>query len=652
MASSPPIDLGSGSLLDQCVAVSRLLGRDPSLVLHGGGNTSVKETLTDVTGEEIEVVHVKGSGWDLASIEAGGFAPLRRERLLRLAALPELNDAVLVNELRQASLRADAPAASIEALLHALIPSTAVLHTHADAIVALGDQVDGAKAVREALGEDVLVIDYVKPGFALARRIASSLSSVDIDSIQGIVLLKHGLFTFADDMRTAYDQHLELVEQAEAAAKMPSVHSGAAEARTRRPDTIPYARQRAELSRLAGRPLVLHRRASADVERLVASPAFPRLALRGPITPEHVIRTKRLPCVDGDFEGYATAYNAYVARHRAPEDGFVPIDPAPRVILDREAGLITAGESVAAARAAADIYEHTAKVVLAAEAMSGYLPISEAEAFDVEYWELEQAKLKSARHPAAFQGEVALVTGAASGIGRACALALLNEGSAVIALDKSEAVREVSSDERWLGLICDVADPEAVSTAVENGVVHFGGLDILIPAAGVFAASAPISTLGNSPWDLSRKVNVDGLFHLFQAAHPYLSLAPRGGRVVLIGSKNVPAPGPGAAAYSASKAAATQLARVAALEWAADGIRVNIVNPDAVFDTGLWTEELLAERAAKYGLTVEGYKRRNLLGTEVTSAQVAAVVRDLCGEAYSATTGAQVPVDGGSDRIV
>jgi NAD(P)-dependent dehydrogenase (short-subunit alcohol dehydrogenase family) len=322
------------------------------------------------------------------------------------------------------------------------------------------------------------------------------------------------------------------------------------------------------------------------------------------------------------------------------------------VILDADFGLVTAGETVKAAEIAADIYEHTTKVILWAEAGNGYQPIDETEAFAIEYWELEQAKLKKTSSEPPFTGEVALVTGAASGIGKACALRLMELGAAVIALDRSPAVGDVSADRRWLGLICDVTDPQSLVEAVEEGVQHFGGLDILVPAAGVFAASAPITSLDRSAWDVSMSVNVDGLFTLFQTAHRFLALSPRGGRVVLIASKNVPAPGPGAAAYSASKAAATQLARVAALEWAPDSITVNMVNPDAVFDTGLWTPELLAERAAKYGLSVEDYKRRNLLRTEVTSQQVAEVVSDLCRLHYSATTGTQIAIDGGSDRIV
>lgn len=661
--STRTLDLAPGgqplSPLEQCVAVSRLLGQNPDLVLHGGGNTSAKAEARDVTGALIEVVHVKGSGWDLGSIEAAGFAPLRRERLLELASIPELDDTTLVNELRQASLRSDAPAASIEAILHAVIPDRYVLHTHADAIVTLTDLPDGRRIVEDVLGEDLLVVDYVKPGFVLARAVAEAWERAASDGPgsqrpTGLVLLNHGLFTFADSAAEAYERHLELVERAQAHIRGRAGNRGAGDGSgAELPDPLRYADWRARISAAAGRPMILEHRPSETIASLLAHPEFPDLALRGTITPDHVIRTKRLPCIGDDIEQYAREYLEYFDRQNARVGGGVlALDPAPRVLLDPGIGLVGVGETVTAANISADIYEHTAGVIQDAEALGGYRTLGEDELFDIEYWELEQAKLKSGKARPPFQGEIALVTGAASGIGRACALALYEAGAAIVALDRSEKVTEVVSDPRWHGIVCDVTDADAVEAAVAAGVRRFGGLDMLVPAAGVFAASAPITGLAQGAWRLSMDVNADGLFSLFQAAQPYLALAPNGGRVVLIASKNVPAPGPGAAAYSASKAAATQLARVAALEWAPSGIRVNMVNPDAVFDTGLWTPELLAERAEKYGLSIDEYKRRNLLRTEVTSAQVARVVTDLCRDHYSATTGAQVPVDGGSDRIV
>lgn len=634
--------------LAACISASQRLGADPSLVLHGGGNTSAKSTRTDVTGSEVEVLYVKGSGHDLATIGADGFAPLRLERVLALAALTELDDVTYVNELRQASLQADAPAASIEAVLHGLLPHRFVLHTHADAIVTLTNQVDGERLINDTLGADVLVLPYLKPGFGLAVQVAEALRDRDSRDLRGIVLRNHGLFTFSDTADEALQTHLDLAKRAgEALPSLPVVDDEELDV-----DPLEYATLRAEWSEAAGFPVVLERRRGTAADALLARADVTELATRGPLTPEHVIHTKRVPLVGRDFAAYADDYRAYVEAHRGTVAGdLIPIDPAPRVLLDRDLGLVTAGTTPKAATIAADIAEHTAAGILRAEAMSGYRTLSSAEAFEIEYWTLEQRKLAAKRSAAPFVGEVALVTGAASGIGRACAIELQKAGAAVIAIDRDPSVADADGP-TWFGVAADVTDPEALREAVAAGVRRFGGLDILVPAAGVFAASHPIDGFPEAPWQKSIEVNVTGLLTLLGAAHPYLALAPRQGRVVLIGSKNVPAPGPGASAYSASKAAATQLARVAALEWATDGIRVNVVNPDAVFDTALWSPELLAQRAAKYGITVDEYKRRNLLGAEITSADVGRLVVAMSGDLFHATTGAQIPIDGGSDRIV
>lgn len=328
------------------------------------------------------------------------------------------------------------------------------------------------------------------------------------------------------------------------------------------------------------------------------------------------------------------------------------LDPAPRVLLDARVGMVTVGRQAKDAAIAADIYQHTIDIIARAELLGGYRALAEAPLFDVEYWDLEQAKLRRAGSPPSFAGQVALVTGAASGIGKACAAALLAAGAAVIGLDRSPETGHSFSGPAWCGQTVDVTDSDAVDTAIAVGVQAFGGVDVVVVSAGVFAASAPIAELDEKAWRTTMSVNVDSVATLFRSVHPLLALSPVGGRVAVIASKNVPAPGPGAAAYSASKAALTQLSRVAALEWASDGIRVNLVHPDAVFDTGLWNPTLLAERAGRYNMTVDEYKRRNLLRTEVSSALVGTAVMRLCSDEFSATTGAQVPIDGGSDRVI
>jgi len=299
-----------------------------------------------------------------------------------------------------------------------------------------------------------------------------------------------------------------------------------------------------------------------------------------------------------------------------------------------------------------EIYDHTIDVILRAEALGGFQALPPKDIFDVEYWDLEQAKLKKGGKPPAFAGEVTLVTGAASGIGKAAVAAFLARGAAVVGLDLDARIESLHARPDFLGLRCDVTDDAQVGLAIGRAVVAFGGLDMLVLNAGIFPASRKIAELPTDEWRKSMTVNLDANLILLRACHPLLKLAPRGGRVVVIGSKNVPAPGPGASAYSAAKAALNQLARIAALEWGADRIRINTLHPNAVFDTGLWTEEVLVQRAKNYGMTVEEYKTNNVLKTEVTSRDVAELAAEMCGPLFSKTTGAQVPVDGGNERVI
>jgi NAD(P)-dependent dehydrogenase (short-subunit alcohol dehydrogenase family) len=328
------------------------------------------------------------------------------------------------------------------------------------------------------------------------------------------------------------------------------------------------------------------------------------------------------------------------------------LDPAPRVVLDPDLGLATAGRTAKDAAVTAEIYEHTMDVIERAERLGGWRALSARELFDVEYWDLEQAKLAKAGKPPVFAGEVALVTGAASGIGRASVEAFLARGAAVVGLDLAPEIETMLARPDFLGRVCDVTAEEEIDKAISAAVSSFGGMDLLILNAGIFPATRRIEDLSLAEWNRVMRVNLNANAVLLRLCHPLLKLAPAGGRVVVIGSKNVPAPGPGAAAYSASKAALHQLARVAALEWGRDGIRVNGIHPNAVFDTGVWTEEVLASRAAAYGLTVEEYRRNNVLGLEVTSRDVAELAAELCGPRFAKTTGAFIPVDGGNERVI
>jgi NAD(P)-dependent dehydrogenase (short-subunit alcohol dehydrogenase family) len=431
---------------------------------------------------------------------------------------------------------------------------------------------------------------------------------------------------------------------------------------------------RRDVSAAADAPVILAAHIDEQTLAFARRDDLAVVAQQGPATPDHIIRTKRLPQIGRDVAAYAETYREYFAAHASDDDrpstndqrpttsqghqrttdnGHLQmLDPAPRVILDPELGLCTVGRSVRDAAIAEEIYRHTIDIIQRATALGGYQALGARELFDVEYWDLEQAKLKKGGKPPLFAGEVALVTGAASGIGKACVESLLARGAAVAALDVNPAIAKIFGRPDVLGLCCDVADEEALRQALEATARAFGGLDMLILNAGIFPSSRKIAELPLAEWDRAMRVNLDANLALMREAHPLLKLAPRGGRVAIIGSKNVPAPGPGAAAYSASKAALTQLARVAALEWGADGIRVNVLHPDAVFDTGLWTEEVLRSRAASYGLTVEQYKTKNVLRAEVGSRHVAELAAELCGPLFARTTGAQIPVDGGNDRVI
>ncbi|KRV51297.1 short-chain dehydrogenase [Wenjunlia vitaminophila] len=648
-------DAESGtSPLQECAYGSRLIGGEPTLVLHGGGNTSVKTTVRDVTGAETEVLYVKGSGHDLASIQPAGFAPLRLARLRELLTLDALSDEQMVNELRCALLDASAPDPSVETLLHAVLPHPAVQHSHADAILSLTNLPNGEDVVREVFGDDVVVFPYVMPGFDLAALGARLWAEQGRPDTLGLVLLNHGLFSFGADTREAYARHIDLITRAERylEARVTPVDTSAAPALPPVPRTE-LAELRRRISEAAGAPVIVSRQTDAATAAFVSRPDLAEVSTRGPLTPDHVIRTKLAPMVGSDVAGYADAYREYFGRHhqrRGTE--LTQLDPAPRVVLDPRLGMLTVGRRAKDADIARDIYQHTMQVIAAAEQLGGYQPASEEHIFDLEYWDLEQAKLRRAGSPPPFAGEVALVTGAASGIGRACVKALLDAGASVVGWDVADAVTDAFSGPEYLGQRLDVTDEDAVSAALDAVVERFGGLDMVVPCAGVFRSGMPVAELDPAAWRQSMAINADSVATLYRLAHPLLAASPRGGRVVLIASKNVPAPGPGAAAYSASKAAVTQLSRVAALEWAQDGIRVNVVHPDAVFDTGLWTPEIIAQRAASYGMDVDAYKRRNLLHTEVSSATVGAVVARLCSPEFAATTGAQIPVDGGSDRVI
>ncbi len=640
-------------ILAQRVYSSRLLGANTNLVLHGGGNTSVKGVSKNIFGEEVETLFVKGSGSDLATIEAKDFVAVRMDALLKLSRLEQLSDIDMARELKLASLDPTAPAPSVEAILHALIPHRFVDHTHADAIVTLTNTPDGEARIREVFGDEVIVLPYVMPGFDLAKLCAEVFPAQATPRTIGMVLMNHGIFSFGDSAQQAYERMIALVGRAEAYLEEHAPLDAAAVGETAA-NWLELAELRKQVSAAAGFPLLLRSNTSGAALAFARHPNIAAISQRGPATPDHIIRTKRLPLLGRDVDGYVQAYQDYFERNSgASQTPLTMLDPAPRVILDAEFGLVGAGRSARDTQIIEDLYLHTRDIIQRGEKLGGYRALGEADLFRVEYWDLEQAKLKKAGAPKAFAGEVALVTGAASGIGRACVQSLLNRGAAVVGVDINPAVESLHGKRPdYLGITANMASTEAVREMLEQTVRHYGGLDMLVLNAGIFPGGRKIDALPDDEWRKVMAINLDANLSIMREAHPLLKAAPRYGRVVVIGSKNVPAPGPGAAAYSASKAALTQLARVAALEWGADAIRINLVHPNAVFDTGIWTEEVLTQRAAHYGMTVDDYKRNNVLRAEVTSKDVAELTAEMCGTLFAKITGAQLPIDGGNDRVI
>jgi rhamnose utilization protein RhaD (predicted bifunctional aldolase and dehydrogenase)/NAD(P)-dependent dehydrogenase (short-subunit alcohol dehydrogenase family) len=628
---------------------SRLLGEDLGLVLAGGGNTSVKLSTKNTFGDTLEMLWVKGSGGSLKTITPQGFAPVNLEYLKKLSNLEILSDIQMMREFRLALLEPDAPFPSVETILHAILPHKWVDHTHADALVTIMNTPNGEARVREIYGDSVIVVPYVMPGFGLAKACKKSYEQQNSSETIGMVLLNHGLFTWGETAKQSYDRMIELVTRGEDYLEQHKAWDIPQPKLEKTSSTrLQIAQLRFDISHVAKQAMI--------VSKLEQDYGFSQrknledVALRGVATVDHASWTKPKPMIGRDVQGFAVAYADYFETHS--KLGKTMLDAAPRVVIDAELGVLTAGKTVKDAQTSGAIFEHTIQMIERAERLERWTPLPEEKLFEFEYWALQQAKFKRSSRLPEFAGEVMLVTGAASGIGKACAEIFMARGAAVVGLDLNPAVKTVFNQPEFLGIQCDVTLESALQDALEQTSRRFGGLDMLVLNAGIFPASQKISSLDLETWQRTMRVNLDANLSLMREAHPLLKLAPNGGRVVVIASKNVPAPGPGAAAYSASKAALTQLARVAALEWGEDGIRVNVLHPNAVFDTGIWTDEILEKRAISYGLSVQEYKTNNVLKTEVSSFDVAELAASMCGSAFAKTTGAQVPIDGGNDRVI
>ena len=620
--------------------------------MHGGGNTSAKMEVENLFGEKEEVLYVKGSGWDLATIEKQGFSPVRLDVLLKMAKLERLSDREMVKVQRSAMLDPNAPNPSVEAVLHAVIPFRFVDHTHADAVVALTNTPAGQSIIEELYGNRILIIPYVMPGFLLAKEIYRRTHNLDWSGLEGMILLHHGVFTFGDDAKTSYERMIDLVTIAELHLQQNKVDASIKKKNPTPIDLVLLAQIRKQVGALRGGAGIARVTDTEEACGFSILENARQLTEKGTLTPDHVIRTKPRPLwMDRPdaLDAFVQEYKAYFKRHCS--ENLQCLDLAPRWAVWKGIGTLAFGRSLKEACVIEDINRHTLAAIQWAEHFGGWSTISEKDLFDMEYWELEQAKLKRKGSSPPLQGKIAIVTGAASGIGLACVHELLKQGAVVGAFDIDPKVDAAFSDKRVCPLVVDVTVPKAVQSAIDTVVRNFGGLDLLVSNAGVFPPSHTLEQMDEKLWQQSLEVNVTGHQNVLKASIPYLKhgFDPA---ILIVASKNVLAPGVGAGAYSVAKAGLTQLARIAALELAASKIRVYTLHPHAVFDTAIWTDEVLEARAKHYNMTIDEYKMNNLLQVEIKSQDIAALICNLAGPLFSKMTGLQIPIDGGNARVI
>ncbi len=661
---------------------ARLIGSDSDLVLHGGGNVSLKQPVRTIFGESVEALFIKATGADLSTVEPPHLPAVDLSRLRRLRSLASLDDSEMVNQYRTSLFDAAAPTPSIEAVLHAFLPHRYVDHSHADAVLVLTNQTDGPSLIREALGGRVAIVPYVRPGFELAKVVADAYEADA--KIEGIVLLHHGLITFADDAKTSYDRHISIVNACEqfitarVSGKRLTISFRCSE------DSPRLAARVAPLLRgLLSRPTgsddnpyhrpILDWRGNDEILRFAASAEAATLCDAGPLTGDHLIHTKPRPLFvpspnwsDADalsaqlrdaIDDYKRRYETYLASHGGSE---MDVDPSPRVILLPGAGMFCTGPTRRAARIAADLAEHTIRAKVLARHLGQYVALTDDHLFDMEFRTVQQSKLKAA-DASPLAGRIVLVTGAAGAIGSAIAEVCAESGAHVVLTDIIEArlksitenINAKCGPDRAVAVIMDVTDEQSVRSAFDRAALAFGGVDVIVPNAGV-AHVAPIENLTPADFHRVMEINATGYFLVMREGIRLLKQQSTGGHIVVIASKNVFAPGKDFGAYSASKAAAHQLGKVAALELAPHGIRVNMINPDAVFGdaqipSGLW-ETVAADRAKSRNMKPEElpefYRQRNLLKASVHARHVGNAVVFFASGA-TPTTGATLPVDGG-----
>lgn len=653
--------------VEALLKASRAIGADESLVLWGGGNSSVKSETLDFRGRRRRVLYVKGSGSDMRTLERKHLALLDLEALLELQRRDSLTDETMVAYLAQAMLE-PGPRGSIETLLHAFIPVKFVLHTHADATAALVDNPRSKKHVSACWKGSVALVPYQRPGFSLSQAAARAYENwhsarprrggpLARPELRGIMLDKHGLVTWGETAEEALRATKRLIAEAQTYVSR------------RRKSAVSFA------GRASGPPLhgllpILRGALSVGERQILmadTSPAARAFSLRkdagklcaaGPATPDHLLYTKPrasyIPDVSriGHYIAhYRRWYDSYFRRYAGP--GLIKLDSAPRVIVIKGYGMVTAGKDTRTALFIRDIFRHSMKVRQGAVGLGGYQPIGTALICDFEYWPLENYKLTLAPPEKELSRKIALVTGAARGIGKACALKLAREGACVALLDldfKAAAAAAAEIGPQAMAIRCDVSSEIQVKKAFEQVVLRWGGLDIFISNAGL-AKVSPVDSMKLSDWESSFAVNARGHFLCSREAARIFKAQGIGGSIVVVSSKNVLSPGKDFGAYSASKAAQTQLAKVMAIELAEIGVRVNSVTPDGVFeDSRLW-DSIREGRSRAHGIKPseleEFYMKRNLLKRRVRPSDVADAVFFLASERSSRTTGTLLPVDAG-----
>jgi rhamnose utilization protein RhaD (predicted bifunctional aldolase and dehydrogenase)/NAD(P)-dependent dehydrogenase (short-subunit alcohol dehydrogenase family) len=652
---------------------SHLQGSEPSLVLHGGGNSSVKSTYNNILNQQVEAIFIKASGHDLANLTSDGLPGLHLNRLQELQALNALDDAQMVNQIRCNLFDSQAPTPSIEALLHTFLPAKYIDHSHADAILTLSNQKNGEEQLKKAFGDEVIILSYIHPGFSLAKAVVEAYKKQPDAS--GIILMQHGLITWGDDALTAYTHHIEIVTRAEVFIqnrinlKRTKKRVNVAAAKKQYRELAP--KLRGELATPSNNPDTPYKRfilspiIDKETLNIIAHEKGEKRVISPPLTSDHLIRCKPLPVWIADQEqitpaiaNYKKSYLKYFKKQSKKKQA--PYDDSPRVAYIPGVGVVCAGVNVDGANIVRDITKQTLQVKNNIAAMGEkYAGLSEADMFAMEYYPLQQAKLTK-ETPPSLAGSIGMVTGAAGAIGAGICRELLANGCHVAATDLpgphlNSLVADLNKQYpgRVIAVAMDVTSPEAVKEGLGQIIDVWGGLDIAIINAGL-AHVCSLNDMKTEDFNRLQRVNIEGTLNVLSATGHILNKQGTGGDIILISTKNVFAPGANFGAYSATKAAAHQLARIASLEMAANDVRVNMVSPDAVFSegkrkSGLWAE-VGPDRMKARGLDEAGleayYQNRNLLKSAVTAKHVANAVLYFVTR-QSPTTGATIPVDGG-----